>query len=125
MKSTEYSKEVIGVTEWEHNEIENIHDQQFKQVSCTKCNEIIAHFYPGGNIEKVVISKLCSIPDPIPLSPPDLAEYMMRRCDPEKYRVALEKIFHNCDSWIMYCKIIQATPEQRIAAAVKAWERKL
>ena len=67
----------------------------------------------------------CLIPDPIPLSPPELAEYMRVQC--------LKQII--MFSWHYYLKLVsgynkdydmitRSTPEQRIEAAVKAWEAK-
>ena len=69
---------LMGKTEFDHNEIETIHDQVFKQASCARCNEVIAHFYTGGDIEKVVVSKHCLIPDPIPCCCIDKVAFEMR-----------------------------------------------
>jgi len=60
----------------------------------------------------------CPVPDPIPLSPAELAEYMMRKCDQDAY---IEQL---CILTSLTISLCMSTPQQRIDAAVKAWKGK-
>ena len=114
---TEYSKETVktywammGVAYTKHD-IEPVLMAPYPLYgTCQKCGETnlklhCEHEWPS-----------CPIPDPIPLSPAELAEYMMQQCDMNNYRRELFRLIPPIRSacW--------ATPQQRIDAAVKAWK---
>ena len=101
--------DMMGCEGYEHDR-QNWYDIFEK---CSKCGKVVV---------RGKFNDLCKIPDPIPLSPAELAEYMMRQCYAmdhfASFRQALYEIIGN------NVDVLAATPQQRIDAAVKAWKVK-
>ena len=95
--------EMMGVAEGEH-ELENIAGV----IDCRKCGAV------SSPPRRTLCSEACSIPDPIPLSPAELAFFMRDKCKD----IGWERAISVGPEYEGMCL---ATPEQWIKAAVKAW----
>jgi len=120
---SEYSKEIVetywnmmGVTEWKHSK----EREEFPPRTCTKCQSI--------NLGAIT----CPIPDPITLSPWELAGFMRDKLSGDQlYRWQHYLIWEMEKSGItipfqggIELVLSKATPQQWIKAAVAAWENK-
>ena len=105
--------------EYEQLKIEATNNDLIEFCRCMKCG--VEWTYSTQTGYAPTHNHDCPIPDPIPLSVAELAEFMMRKCDGDKYARHLRLTVPWLDRGSIQ-EILLATPEQRIKAAVAAWE---
>ena len=109
--------DMMGVTEFEHDPkrvaVKKDSAGLYEELKCKRCGDDWIWHIKYGTLN--LMSEDCHIPDPIPLSPAELAEYMQRRC--------VETVGGYV--WSYHINVLcwwDITPEQKIDAAVKAWK---
>ena len=107
--------EMMGKTEFEHHPVVKMPlDPSPGNWICSKCGTNLCEDEYG----EVAHDPRCPVPDPIPLSPWELAGFMRDKCEKRLWTIELEKISRP------FPLVAYSTPQQWIKAACKAWRSK-